>query len=643
MLKFVKIILVTTLIFCSSQVVALNLQNEKNVVVEQFELSFSDVKIYEENNFCFVDLVGENGFIYKSSEPMLPLINKEFTLPFGTKIKHIDIEVQNTKKIHLEYKIIPAPKPKIRNNDYQSNEIKFDKNTYASHIYPENWFNFISAGGLDKNGNHCTFLNIKIYPVRYLPNSNEIIFAKNIKLKVTYQVPEEPILKNENKYDLVIITPSKFLSRLEKLKDHKNEIGINTTIKTVEEIYEEYQGVDKPEQIKKYIKDAIEKMDIKYVLLVGGMKSLLWGTSRDDQNQGSKDWYLPVRYSNIIDDYKLYDPGFISDLYYADIYDSEGNFSSWDSNEDGVFGNWTDFYGRDIIDLYPDIYLGRLPCRNEIEVEIVVNKIINYESNPSKSWYDKIIAVGGDPHDENLTNFAEGELICDKALSYMKDFEKVKIYASNKGEKDNLTPLTRNIVREVSKGCGHLLLDGHASPYSWNTGWLDSPDEFIKNGGLSIFSMPFLNNKEKLPVVVIGGCHAGLFNVTLFSTLTRKSYTWTYGMPTPECWAWQLTRKIGGGSIATIATTALGYEAEGDYCYDIDGDGVNEPDCVEALGGYIERCFYESCNESINILGMLWGNTINRYLDVYPGMNHQWDAKIVESWTLLGDPSLKIG
>ncbi len=42
-------------------------------------------------------------------------------------------------------------------------------------------------------------------------------------------------------------------------------------------------GRDKPEQIKYFIKDAIETYNITFVLLVGGTKGI------------RKQWYVPVR------------------------------------------------------------------------------------------------------------------------------------------------------------------------------------------------------------------------------------------------------------------------------------------------------------------------------------------------------------
>ena len=88
-------------------------------------------------------------------------------------------------------------------------------------------------------------------------------------------------------------------------------------------------------------------------------------------------WNFPVRYSHVVppDEQEYPEQYFISDLYYADIFDSEGNFSSWDSNFDDIFAVWNATV-KDEMDSYPDVYLGRLPCRNIPEVRAMVKKII---------------------------------------------------------------------------------------------------------------------------------------------------------------------------------------------------------------------------------------------------------------------------
>jgi hypothetical protein len=387
--------------------------------------------------------------------------------------------------------------------------------------------------------------------------------------------------QNTDTYDLVIIAPSTFSSTLQKLIDHKNQHGINTMLKTTEDIYSEYTGVDKPEQIKYFIKYALDTWDIQYVLLVGGMKSYIFGSPQDDANQGSKSWYVPVRYTNVVDEAEN---GYISDLYYADIYDSKGNFSSWDSNGDGVYAAWGKFpYPKDIIDLYPDVYVGRLACMNTKEVQSMVDKIIEYESTPAdSSWFKKMVVVGGEQFDDVGTNYLEGEEECNIALSYMTEFNPVKIYASNR-DGEGLVPTTEDIVRTVSEGCGFLYFAGNGHAGEWNALWPGEFDTWI--GGIGCYDFPKLKNNEKLPICIVGGNWVSQFNVTILGTLRDPIGMHTYGMPFPQCWSWWLTRKTGGGSIATIGDTGASYAYMGEGG-DLDDDGVNEPDCAEGLAGY---------------------------------------------------------
>lgn len=438
-------------------------------------------------------------------------------------------------------------------------------------------------------------------------------------------------------YDMVIIAPSKFSDALQPLIEHKNKHGVNTTLKTTEDIYTEYNGTDKPEQIKYFIKDAVDTWHITYVLLVGGMKSYLFGTPQDDTNQGSKSWYVPVRYCNLDDGYEK---GYISDLYYADIYDSEGNFSSWDSNQNGIFGEWTNT-SKDIIDLYPDVYLGRLACTNTYEVKLMVDKIITYESTPAApSWFKKIVVVGGENWDDNETNYLEGELMCNKTLSYMPEFTPVKIYASNK-EHGGLVPNAKDIVTTITQGCGFLYFAGFGNTKTWSTHW---PGNFSINnwtGGINNQNIAKLKNNEKLPICIASGNSLSQFNVTILKSIFDRYGMHTY-QPCLQCWSWRLTRKINGGSIATIGDTGATYGMMGETG-DINGDGINEPDCIERLSGYMAPQFFKTYNESHALLGAVFGETIKRYLDTFPGMNDQGDCKIIEEWTLLGDPSLMIG
>jgi len=628
---------------------ALSIGEEASIDKKTVDIQFLEPKITEKETYLELNVDGANALLYNAGEPMLPMYTKTFSYPFGTKIVDIGCETGEVKNMVLSDKILPAPNLIIRgvNKDipnYEMNEVIYNSDS----IFPDNWFKYYTGGGLDANSMHKTFLTLRVYPVRYSPVTDTIHYVENIDLKIVYEEPDTNPFPENSEYDMVIIAPSEFSDELQKLVDHKNSHNVATTLKTLEDIYGEYSGVDKPEQIKYFIKDALDTWNITHVMLVGGMKSLLWGDSRDDKNQGTKNWHVPVRYTNLQEMGSVHDPGFISDLYYADIYDSEGNFSSWDLDKngesDGIFANWKFGAAKDVIDLYPDVYVGRLACRNIFEVKIMVNKIINYETSTcGQEWFNKMVVVGGDSHNDAGTDYCEGEIVCDSILdNYMSDFDPVKLYASNKDIDPTHTPSEENLLREISTGCSFLLFDGHGSPGSWNTHWPGIFNWGNTPGGISCYDFPKLSNGNKLPVAVVGGCHNSMFNVTAVSTLFEKPFTWTYGQMFPECFSWALTRKINGGSIATMGNTGLGYGSTGEHG-DLDGDGVNLPDTAEAVGGYQEVCFFKTYNEGANILGEVWGGAQSKYLDTFPGMADQTDCKTVQQWPLLGDPSLRIG
>ena len=356
-------------------------------------LSFLEPTVVEKELFVELKSEGTNSWIFDAGSPMVPIRIETLTLPFGTTIDNIICEAQGVQTKVLSKKIMPAPQPvRLSGEIAASSEPQMKQEIYGSeNLFPSDWISYHVGAGLDENNAHRTFLTINTYPVRYEPGSDTIYYAEKIDVTVTYTVPNTNSFPTNTEYKLVIIAPSKFSSDLQPLVDHKISKGVTTILKTTEDIYNEFTGYDKPEQIKYFIKSALENWNTSYVLLVGGLKSLLYAKGRDNVNEGTKDWYVPVRYSNLNEG----EPGYISDLYYADIYNSTGGFCSWDSNENNIYAEFKSF--GDKLDLYPDVALGRLSCRNTKEVKSVVDKIIHYESGPADpSWFNKMVLVSGD-------------------------------------------------------------------------------------------------------------------------------------------------------------------------------------------------------------------------------------------------------
>ena len=138
----------------------------------------------------------------------------------------------------------------------------------------------------------------------------------------------------------------------------------------------------------------------------------------------------------------------------------------------------------------------------------------------------------------------EGEVDTQEAINMMPDFTHIKLWASN----GNLTGPT-DVIREINDGCSFIYFAGHGSPFIWAT---HVPGVEGMVTGLSNFHMSKLRNRGKLPICFMKACHVSLFNVGLFHTTWNPS-------PVFESLCWRLTRKMGGGSIATIGNTALSY------------------------------------------------------------------------------------
>jgi len=571
----------------------------------------------------------------------LPIVIKKYVYPLGTKIKDIQVSFSNIKEYSIDKKIAPAPSPvtTINGVELRAEKDKEYEAIYTSNkLYPEAQYSFSFHVGLEGR-EHVIILNLQCYPIQYHPVENLIYSAGRLDIDVIYELPKDPVVFPDE-YDMVIIAPETFLSDLQPLIDHKNSYGIQTIFKTTESIYNEYSGRDQPEQIKYFIKDAIESWDISYVLLVGGKKSLLFGNWGIEGPRTSNDelWHVPVRYNTLLDG--TGEGGCLTDLYFADVYKSEGEnivFEDWDSDGNDVFAEWT-LDAKDILDLYPDVYVGRLACRNNYEVKIMVEKIITYEAEGcDPSWFKKIVGVGGDSFDDGPPlgdDSFEGEERNQGAFDLLSDFVPVKVWASNQGTGE-LVPSPGDILDAINDGCGFLYIAGHGSPFLYNTHWFDDFSWDNTPGGINIYDMLRLSNGEKLPICVIGACHNSEFNVSFLNFLKSPLEY----MPTPECWSWMLTRKIGGGAIATIGYTGLEWVAT----YGWDDDDI--PDPIQYFSGYIDSRFFHAYGvDGVEILGDAWGEAITEYLDRFPDPRRgKWDTKTPQQWLLLGDPSLKIG
>lgn len=158
--------------------------------------------------------------------------------------------------------------------------------------------------------------------------------------------------------EYVIITNDEFAPYFEPFADAKTARGIPTVVKTLSWIDANYPGgCDQAERVRFFIQDAYESWGTAYVLL------------------GGDTGIVPVRIAYT----RYYGGNFIPcDLYYSDL---DG---TWNEDGDELFGEA--YSGEtipgDAVDLYSDVFVGRAPVNNVVDVENFIAKCEAYARTP---------------------------------------------------------------------------------------------------------------------------------------------------------------------------------------------------------------------------------------------------------------------
>ena len=584
--KVMKKITVGILVLCGLGAVAMTADTTYRVKNIEESIVVSEPVIEETNQYVIVSLRKATSSLSKAGEPSLPVVAKVFTLPLGSKISHVDVSFSQGNEMVLSKPVRPGLKPSPKTGMRAPREPVQNDEIYESvELYPASSFSYSIGAGI-KGDERVIFLKVHCYPVRYSPGQNVLYYSDVVNIKVTYDEPIAPISFPDD-YDMVIIAPGIFSEELQPLIDHKNSRGVQTILKTTEDIYTEYMGRDEPEKIKYFIKDAIENWGIRFVLLVGGAAQ------------------LPGRYTHIYFEYEYQDYWvFLSDLYYADVYDEGLNFSSWDSNENDVFAEYNWYGNTDELDLYPDVYLSRLACVNESQVITCVNKIITYETGEAhtQGFFTNLVLIGGDSLPGDAEQVDEGEYVNQGVIDTLDWFIPTRVWASN-----GLLYDAANISDAIDSGAGFAFFNGHGNTTVWATHPHESY-QWIPPGNYTNSHVNALSNGDELPIVISDACYHCQYDVA------------------PHCFGWTFLTNPNGGGIAFLGGTDI----------DVSYGGVD----IVTKG--IERlCIIMSTNykEGDATFGELWGNGISTYIS--PVMD-EIDYITVEEFQPFGDPSLLI-
>jgi len=476
-----------------------------------------------------------------SGEPRIPVKPLRILLPHSTKVKNIFVEtskaetfeIHDFKQVELGVRSFPLnQKPE----DWDIPQLCSEEQTYPNELYQNVGVQYFRG---------YSILHVNLHPMQYVTNTNTFFYYDEMILTIeTEQTDPNSLyrasledekelieildssdvlesyrgvyaLQSASQYDYVIITTENLKNAngeysFDDLIIYRENQGLSCTYKTVEDIQNEYDGVDTQEKIRNFIKDAYLNWGTTWVLIGG-----------DTQK-------VPIRY---LDDFDGEDGEVSSDLYYQCL---DGNYNydgddSWGEMHDGIDGNR--------VDLYAEVYIGRAPVDDETDVSAFVEKTLSYENS---KW-------GEDKYLKNHLSAGEytwsgpggwGAGYVERCIDHCSDYDQdtyglpSSIFSINKLYERDASWTKTDAINAINNGVGIINHVGHGSYIA----------------AMKIFNsdVSALNNIDKYGLFYSQACHSG--EVEKFDCIAEE---------------WVNAEKSGG--FAAIMNSGVGYGSATGY------------------------------------------------------------------------------
>jgi len=402
---------------------------------------------------------------------------------------------------------------------------------------------------------------------------------------------------------LVVFTAVSLPDSFMEFKNLKESEGLNVIIITPNEL----QGEDKVISLRNYLKDRLETLNIKYLMIVGShskfpMVSLY---PRGDEKSDEFDGYFEPTPSDIL---------------YAcpnEEFDKDG---------DGKLGEYPD----DNIHVEPEIFVGRVPIDDEEELERYFSSLVRFEKLPF-SRKNKALLIGA------YLAFS-GEKWMGRSLKTEDGAEFMEKIIDEILVKNRITPIrlyedegtlpsaflhdfplnTINVQRLLSKETFSLInINAHGSPYSVARYiWKDKDSDYVLDGNETTFN-PLISTST-LPEKISGGV------VFAASCLTA----------TPEASNSLAKTFLARGGSAYIGATRISWGPS--YWKDINDGGLLT----------IDYLFTENFIDENQSLGEAFWNAISEYHENYFESDKEDPVEAAQmntyTFNLFGDPTLRI-
>lgn len=426
--------------------------------------------------------------------PETPTRILQFSVPYNATLFRVTVNGQASTAQILPNQLYPI-QPPVPSNLSSVNQtfIPPDSAVYSNIQYvPAPSVPIVNEGFYDGD-NHI--ISVAISPMKYNTATRELTFYTSMIVKVTYatQTEDTPvkatgilgakpkaisrplisqrlagraqvkqIVVNPNQvdgfapkavramprtvvnlpaYEYCVITSRELAPAFDRLIGWKNQKGYIAGVVCIEDILadpdmqmgDEISDInDDAGKLRAYLRYAYYGDGItKYVLLAG------------------KEGVMPIRYGYAT--YLWYTEFIPTDLYFSDL---NGN---WNGNGNNRYGEYNDG-----VDIYPELYVGRLLCKSKQEVYNYTEKLLRYERNPGNgdySYLKKALYTQSD----GMQNLKQVNRLASECESI---FPSYTIMEENPSYNDPLptSPTGKQVIDEMNNHYGFFSWHGHGSP-----------------------------------------------------------------------------------------------------------------------------------------------------------------------------------
>ena len=444
-------------------------------------------------------------------EPCLPVKVVQLYVPRGKEVSRVVVEAVSQVSLPGRYLVLPGQhqvplSPANLAGGAAPEPVAPDPAIYSSNVpFPSTPVIMGAMGSMAGR----KIASLKVFPVQYVPAEGRLVLNEKIdfRLEFTEAAPAEPAapketpsvarqrnaivarmvenagdietdfpeytatLEGPSAAEYLIICHELHVDECALLRDWKTRKGVPAAIKTWQEIVATYAGVDDAEKVRNCIKD--------YYLNHSTMWVAIAGTAPKASS------YLRGCYCDV---YGTVDAAIPCDLYFSDL---DG---TWNNDNDSYWGETTDG-----TDLYPDVYVGRLPVNTGVQCSTAVHKVLTYEGCYSvPTDYQRHMAFMGEWLDAETDAAINKNMIDNESVPAR--FDPIEKLYESTGTLDHASAMAA-----LNSGKGIVNHDGHGNVSIVSIG----------SGVLSMDDFMALTNAPRYTVFYTLACDPGAFDVVM--------------------------------------------------------------------------------------------------------------------------------